>query len=134
MIRKFTLKTFFATVVGALALVGTPAALADTVSNGTLSASASLTCSTDPCTTGSIVTASGSVTNQSGRAQRTSVTITLSDASGAVYVYSASAAVGPGKTIANSFNLVVSDSLPRGDYTLTVGIDGISASSTLTIS
>jgi hypothetical protein len=137
MIRKFTLKTFLATAVGALALIGAQGALADTVTSadGTFSASASLTCSSDPCITGSTVTATGSATNLGRGARKATATITILDASGnVIYSSSSSYAVGPNKTIEKSESLLVTDSLARGDYTLTVAIDGISASSTLTIS
>jgi len=133
--RTFNLKRVLAAGLGALALAVAPAALANTATNdeGTLSATASLVCSSDPCTVGSVVTASGSVSNLSRSVQKTTLTVTLAGPNDFGYSASSPIVLGPGRTASRSASVLVTSDYPAGEYTLTVTIDGASASSTILI-
>jgi hypothetical protein len=131
--HTFNLKKLLIIGVAALAFGATPA-LAGVNADNTLSATASLICSSDPCAVGSLVTASGSVSNLSRSVQKTTLTVSLTGPEGfAGYSSSSPIVLGPGKTVSRSVSALVTADYPAGAYTLTVTIDGASDSSTITI-
>ncbi len=102
-------------------LIGAPAALATSATgtqNPHLTVAVSL--SPDTATTGTLVTVSKSVKNNTARWLAATVTETLQVPSGASHSASLAVILAPGKSYSLSFSYTVSEYLPRGVYQLTL--------------
>jgi hypothetical protein len=141
-LSRFTLRLVTLALVSAVVVIGGAstalASLATDSSNADITVVASMVSNnavdTGQATDGDIVTASGSVTNNTGRKQLVKLTRTLEGPNGALYSKTTGLMLSAGETYSASDSLVVSASVPAGVYTITVSARGTNGTSSASAS